>query len=796
MIRKVQDKANKIYVVFFTLFLSITHIFEISSYFKLNINLGFIIVLTLLVVVYAVFMDMFRGKMVRTAIMIATIAIAVIAGVVLFVKNPYIFSDILSWCISYGGDISDYQPLYAYLIMVFMLIILTGVLYAVISSKLCSDILAAIYIGLIIIMGIFSYQISKVSLGIMLIYIFLTVASLCGRYLHKTKNITDNPNAKAFLLPVCIIFGMLIMILPSKTTPIEWKTIKRFIQSTADFVENIRFELSLLRSGEDGSFGIAIAGFSDGDGELGGNLGNSNRIALFVEIKSSETKYPLYLTGTVNDIYTGKGWKKAEESYHDKLPDYFLNYLEAVFPYRNSAIDEIPYLRNQSIRITYENLQSKSMFLPVNTRNIAMLTKDEIKKPIGENVYFRRARREDTSYRISNYMLYTSSDELVQLLREIDQFDYSNVDSNDFAILIQKDRLLQPYSLLRTYNPSVADVKELFIKRAADIKKRYTKLPEKLPDRVYRLAEQITEPYDNNYDKLKAIEAYLNEYSYTKRPAKIAKDQDFVDGFLFDTKEGYCTYFASAMAVLGRCIGIPTRYVEGYICYFDEKVDSQYAIRNQNAHAWMEAYFEGVGWVAFEPSTGYGEYRYVAVEEKQEAVSRPKVEYDYRPSMTSETKKKQEALMKQINQENNSTAIIFVMCGIGVCILLAGILYLVITIRYKRKYKDYSIEEKIQYQYERIMQCYVRRGFKRVPSETLLAYANRIMADKELSKLAGETFLGITNHYMRMYYGKQNMTNQELIEFNTFLLALHNSLLHRRDKFIFWLDSFTFMLRI
>lgn len=91
-----------------------------------------------------------------------------------------------------------------------------------------------------------------------------------------------------------------------------------------------------------------------------------------------------------------------------------------------------------------------------------------------------------------------------------------------------------------------------------------TLLPEDLPPRVYELADEITRDCETPYEELEAIRTYLLGYSYSTTTEVLEEGRDFADCFLFDTKSGYCTSFATAMAVLGRCRGIPTRYVEGF----------------------------------------------------------------------------------------------------------------------------------------------------------------------------------------------------------------------------------------
>src|SRR5699024_6942024 len=104
-------------------------------------------------------------------------------------------------------------------------------------------------------------------------------------------------------------------------------------------------------------------------------------------------------------------------------------------------------------------------------------------------------------------------------------------------------------------------------------------------------------------NKALALEKYLkSNYKYTLSPPHTPPDSDFADYFIFDLKEGYCTYFATAMAVMGRSVGLPTRYVEGFSMPSNTNGHSIYNVRNSNSHAWVEVYFPNVGWLPFDPT--------------------------------------------------------------------------------------------------------------------------------------------------------------------------------------------------
>ena len=122
--------------------------------------------------------------------------------------------------------------------------------------------------------------------------------------------------------------------------------------------------------------------------------------------------------------------------------------------------------------------------------------------------------------------------------------------------------------------------------------------------RIKALADQVTANLTNNYDRATAIESYLrSNYTYTLTPPP-PKDgsTDPIGAFLFDSKQGYCEYFATAMGDMLRAEGIPTRLVNGFgPGTYDNKI-KQYVVKESDAHTWVEAFFPGYGWIPFEPT--------------------------------------------------------------------------------------------------------------------------------------------------------------------------------------------------
>lgn len=127
--------------------------------------------------------------------------------------------------------------------------------------------------------------------------------------------------------------------------------------------------------------------------------------------------------------------------------------------------------------------------------------------------------------------------------------------------------------------------------------------PPEVLKRIRQLALQVTQGKDNPYDQASAIETFLRStYRYTLSPNVPPRDTDPIEYFLFNSKEGYCEYFATAMGDMLRSLGIPTRLVNGYgPGTYDEKL-GRYVVRESDSHTWVEVYFPRYGWIPFEPT--------------------------------------------------------------------------------------------------------------------------------------------------------------------------------------------------
>jgi hypothetical protein len=143
----------------------------------------------------------------------------------------------------------------------------------------------------------------------------------------------------------------------------------------------------------------------------------------------------------------------------------------------------------------------------------------------------------------------------------------------------------------------------------------YTGLPEKGLDRLKQNCAEILSqnPDYNIYDKLLYVMDYLDDNTrYTLSPGTLPRGEDFVEYFLYENKKGYCAHYASAATLMLRAMGVPARYVEGYavssydiirntisVSIKDTLTDRniELSVKDYNAHAWVEIYVDGYGWI-------------------------------------------------------------------------------------------------------------------------------------------------------------------------------------------------------
>lgn len=124
--------------------------------------------------------------------------------------------------------------------------------------------------------------------------------------------------------------------------------------------------------------------------------------------------------------------------------------------------------------------------------------------------------------------------------------------------------------------------------------------------RTWQLAQRLRRDSRTPYEYVVAVDRHLHSrgFVYTERPTDPSIDVATLEGFLFDTREGYCQQYAGAMALLLRMGGVPARVASGFSPGGFSKRRGEWIVRDTDAHSWVEAWFDRYGWVTFDPTPG------------------------------------------------------------------------------------------------------------------------------------------------------------------------------------------------
>jgi transglutaminase-like putative cysteine protease len=159
-------------------------------------------------------------------------------------------------------------------------------------------------------------------------------------------------------------------------------------------------------------------------------------------------------------------------------------------------------------------------------------------------------------------------------------------------------------SLRQDYSPE--ELRGAGMQFSQNILATSTQLPETVTQRTRDLAEQVAGDAPTEYDKVIAVRDYVRDsFPYDYFPPPQPLNTDAVDQFLFVDKRGVCEHFVSAMVVMLRSLGIPARLVAGFGSGDYNAFTNYYEVRANDAHAWVEVYFPGYGWLPFDPTPGW-----------------------------------------------------------------------------------------------------------------------------------------------------------------------------------------------
>ncbi|MDR1913182.1 MAG: transglutaminase domain-containing protein, partial [Clostridiales bacterium] len=359
-----------------------------------------------------------------------------------------------------------------------------------------------------------------------LIFIFC----FCVLLFKKLNARKSTGNLQAlFIMPLCLaaLYGAYRM--PGFDTDWDTQQVIRFVRNPMDSTNDFLYFLFNPKY-----FSFRLTGYVDGKSRLGGSIGLSNEVVMEV-IADKRT----YLSGLVHNTYTGVEWINTigedfsanynidEASREAKETEYSL----PIFSIGNNVYNDVP---KERLTINPNMRRTATIFRPLKNYGVEHTSDLKVMTNTLGDVRFSDVLPVGGGY----------------------SFEYLDVDYENEIIK----------TLLRQSRRGLyKGVSQTLASYADYVYGNFVEIPEIVPQRVKDLALEITADYGNDYDRAQSIKDYLIEIPYTLTPGAVEDGFDFVDYFLFENRQGYCTYYASAMAILCRAIGLPTRYLEGYI---------------------------------------------------------------------------------------------------------------------------------------------------------------------------------------------------------------------------------------
>lgn len=345
---------------------------------------------------------------------------------------------------------------------------------------------------------------------------------------------------------ITLILLAVVWIIPASPPSPAWLEFLDPVQSSWQGFEE---QFSRWFSGLRGGGRSAPSSSFDNTLTMGGPINLPQRPVMNVQ-----TLYARYWRANVYDKYTGAGWV-------------------------NTHVDTMSLNANDVQLDHYRDLLRVEV-----TQTVKLLTSDP------PTLY---AQSQPIRFDLPVLVRYTRTNPADQPLAQYD------------VTLIRSRRLLRAGAVYNAVSAiSVADEESLrtdSLEYSHWITATYLQLPNALPARVRELAQAITAPHTNPYDKAAALEKYVRHtINYNEQVSAPPSDRDAVDFTLFERPEGYCNYYASTLAVLARSVGIPARVVAGYS--LGDYANGTFRIYETNAHAWVEIYFPSYGWIEFEPT--------------------------------------------------------------------------------------------------------------------------------------------------------------------------------------------------
>lgn len=526
----------------------------------------------------------------------------------------------------------------------------------------------------------------------------------------------------------------------------------------------------------------------------GGGMSGGNLLSRGVSFKNKEvillnTNFSgkLYLRGWYGNTYTGKKWLGHDAEERTEYSDKFGIDFNDVQLYASGYSAMLNYYRNKNdmlrfgvgsykVNIEHYLTGGRVMFVPYYTSKDDITSGLKIKQngnmlPTLSGSLFKYP---SYSMSISNpEAMYADGESYNKFAEYVDY--YENVILESFYNLEEiQSKLQNPNNINAAEYAELNEILNFILTNRNDIlyeseqysyalKNNTSGLPEEFPAEIVKLTEEIVKDANTDFEAAKAVEEYLSaNFPYTLNPKyPMDPDADFIYNFLFDVKEGYCTYYATAMTVMLRTAGIPTRYVEGYLadCSKKSRVSNELVLYDYNAHAWCEVYIRGFGWIPFEPTAPLP---VAEAEEKQYEYTPPVYSPSYNSGMmetpaSEEIDEEEEAIETQ-----NTVKDILKILPLVIIILAIIVVMLVNKVIDNNRMKMFisgeskaAVKKMLDYTFK----LFRIKGYALLNGEGFINFSERLRDKAEfLSETEFQTIIGI---FLKAKYSKHEISEQE-----------------------------------
>ena len=580
--------------------------------------------------------------------------------------------------------------------------------------------LCRIFIGItgtvvLIISSIMGVDIPKLLISLIVVLFMISITEIVGLTGMKFGNVKS-------LIIYYVLIAAVLMLMPVKNQPYDWKFFYDFLDKCENIIADISDKYNLVINNYDGLYNFNYIGYSEGADAGKGKLKDNNAVQITVGgEKINETSY---LRGNICDDFTGTVWSSEEK---ERTLEYSIDTwisLYACFYFNENPEDILNYIKIRQQYVKFEDIKTKSIFAPLKSFELDSNSKTKIVND-GDNIRWKNIQRKNTGYYYIYMDMNYSNPKLQYVINHADEVEYTWEVWNKMTEYMRKNYGIKPDFNYTQFEKAALESSE-------NIKNVYTQVSESLSDNAKNLCDEIIKNTIKNpasiMDTCINLNNFISHYTYNKN-VDIPQNVNVIDYFLFDAKEGYCVQYATTLTQLLRYKGIPARFIEGF-SFYDGNVKSNdaFKVTGNSAHAWVEAYIEGFGWILLDPVREFPEYVSGSFEdslENNDETAEDFVDENLKDMPANnevilrDNEPKSEVISK--NETNHELYKIIVILVAAVVIFIIGIcavlLYRMVCIRFSRK-PDVIINE--------IIRRFGKKYKKKMPDETIREYFERI----------------------------------------------------------------------